>query len=115
MTQSRTSTEQPPALSWLGRLIGTPKAAPSAPATGRERRAEPRREVSIEARLVPEFGRSFPCRIVDVSLGGARVRFDAEAPRKLETVRLVFLPSRRTHVGRVRWTNGSEIGVEFVD
>jgi hypothetical protein len=114
MPQGRTSTEQTTALSWLGRLIGTPKAAPRA-ATGRERRTQARREVSIEARLVPEFGRAFACRIVDVSLGGARVRFESEAPSNVETVRLVFLPTRRTHLARVRWTDGTDLGLEFLD
>jgi hypothetical protein len=111
MPHGDTSTEQS-AFSWLGRLLGT--TAPRSAAAAAERRTAARREVSIEARLIPEFGRSFRCRIVDVSLGGARVRFAGEAPLKLDTVRLVFLPSCQTHVARVRWREGLEIGLEFV-
>lgn len=113
MPELRTSTDQA-AFSWLGWLLGKPAPQGGAAAARPDRRAVPRREVSIAARLVPEFGRSFPCTIVDVSLSGARLRFAGEAPTKLETVRLVFLPTRQVHVARVRWSEGTDMGLEFV-
>jgi hypothetical protein len=111
MPNGRTSSGQT-AFSWLGRLLGI--SARSTAAAAQERRTAARRGVAIQARLIPEFGRSFLCTIVDLSLGGARVRFDGEAPLKLETVRLVFLPSRHVQVARVRWTQGTDMGLEFV-
>jgi hypothetical protein len=113
MMQDRSSTEQTTAFSWLGRLIGSAPQS-KAQASAGERRTAPRREVSIAGRVVPEFGRSFACRIIDVSLGGARVRFDGQPPANLATVRLVFLPSGRAHVARVRWREDTEVGLEFV-
>jgi hypothetical protein len=112
MPNGRTSSGQT-AFSWLGRLLGS-SAARSTAAAAQERRTAARRGVAIQARLIPEFGRSFLCTIVDVSLGGARIRFDGEAPLKLDTVRLVFFPSRHVQVARVRWTQGTDMGLEFV-
>ena len=57
--------------------------------------------------------RIFPCRILNVSSGGAKVRFDGEIPDgaeiRISCSRFVEMPAR------VVWCKGGKMGLEFLD
>ncbi|HMA16255.1 MAG: PilZ domain-containing protein [Bacteroidota bacterium] len=58
-------------------------------------------------------GRLLPCRVTDISLGGARLLFDTEPPPAAgEAIALSHPDSRPVACARV-WQEGPEIGVEF--
>ena len=58
-------------------------------------------------------GRLLPCRVTDISLGGARLLFDTAPPAGAgHTLALSHPDSRTVACARV-WQDGSELGVEF--
>lgn len=82
------------------------------PDSVRNKRRFPRVAVSVPARLLQPGAGPFPCTIVDISSGGARVRLgrgDGLAP---ETV-LIDLVDGLAFEARVAWRNGAEAGLTF--
>lgn len=79
---------------------------------GDNRREWPRyraeREFSLTATL---DGHLLTCRVADVSLGGARLQFNAEPPHGGSIA--LSHPDSRTVTCRRVWQAGPEIGVEF--
>lgn len=67
------------------------------------------RDFSLTASL---GGRLLPCRVADISLGGARLLFDAEPPAVGQTIALSHPHGHSVACARV-WQDGPEVGVEF--
>lgn len=68
------------------------------------------RDFSLTASL---DGDLLPCRVADISLGGARLLFDTAPPAGAgHTLALSHPDSRTVACARV-WQDGSELGVEF--
>jgi len=91
----------------------------------RQRRATSRMPVHAEAELVVE-GRAVPCRIIDLSLGGAKLAIKGITPRSLEnatTAELLAAPSQdepaqafHVHLQNLRYGEHDDelfIGAEF--
>ena len=78
----------------------------------RERRSYPRKRVMLAANL--EFSDTlFPCRILDISLVGARLQIDEDMPletlMQLVTTRFGLLPVE------IMWRVTDQIGVQFLE
>lgn len=58
-------------------------------------------------------GRLLPCRVADISLGGARLLFDSDLPPAAEEAITLSHPDSRTVACAPVWQEGAEIGVEF--
>ncbi len=70
------------------------------------------RSFTLSARL---DGKVLPCRVEDVSLGGARLIFDDAFPGEPGQSQMLELshPDAQTAVCEAVWQNGREIGVRF--
>lgn len=75
----------------------------------RDRRREQRVPVDVEARALPG---GYPCRILDLSPSGARIRMPAGLLPA--TFVLVEWSTGRAHQAQVRWREGPELGVRFL-
>jgi flagellar biosynthesis GTPase FlhF len=89
-------------------------------AQGRERRKTPRSVVDEEAQLLlVRDGFTVPCRIVELSLEGCRIKADARLPAgmlvRMETsFKVRGMPFRFSGVGI--WTDGAnQVGIRFVN
>ena len=60
-------------------------------------------------------GKEMECSVVDISLGGIRLRFlvDEDVDMKGKNIKMVLLDGRFEKTGEVRWQNGKEFGVQF--
>jgi len=77
-----------------------------------ERRRFRRKSVILASTLVTARG-AVQCVVLDLSLGGARIRFP-EKLEPLEQVTLVFAKFGR-FPGHVVWRNGADAGLQFSD
>ena len=68
------------------------------------------RDFSLTASL---DGCLLPCRVADISLGGARLLFDAAPPAGAGHALALSHPDSRTVACARVWQDGSELGVEF--
>ena len=82
-------------------------------ADGKEARRHPRRTVLRRGVVVHgPTGRSIPCTIIDLSLGGARLQlFAPDLPENELT--LIDAELGRLHELRVAWRAGGFVGVAF--
>jgi type IV pilus assembly protein PilZ len=82
-----------------------------------DRRCSDRRiQVDVGAELVVEGGSRFPCRVSDVSMGGARVEMAAPLPFGSTVMLRLRLPgSARDLVlpSVVRWNRPGLVGLQF--
>lgn len=80
-----------------------------------ERRLHPRRTVSLPARLVDANDCITPCRVLDISAEGARIRIGPPYAFLPGTFKLAIDtrqgPTRRAEV---MWRRGVEVGVYFL-
>ncbi|MEZ5667030.1 MAG: PilZ domain-containing protein [Alphaproteobacteria bacterium] len=82
----------------------------NAPATGQERQRHVRTAVLIAGRLAAGGG-SHACEIINISIGGARLRLDS-VPATLDAV-TVQVDGYPDLTGYVVWRADREVGVEF--
>ena len=80
-----------------------------------ERRSEPRRVTLLQAEI-NMVGEPAPiaCVVTDISSSGARVFFE-DIPTLPEYIRLSIHHPKSEHRCKVRWTNGDEAGLMFLD
>lgn len=77
-------------------------------------RKEERKPVSRAARIELDSGRSLPCRITDVSSGGALLTVpDSEWLPKTFVIHDTFSDTRRQV--QVMWTSPDRAGVRYID
>jgi hypothetical protein len=91
----------------------TPDDEPQLPSDGRsERRGRPRRHVLWRGVLQTVDG-PFPCLVLNVSLGGAKlaVRTEIEPDRDVT----LMLGALGVFPAIVVWTEGGAVGIRFVD
>lgn len=78
-----------------------------------ERREWPRYTLDVGAEIeLDADGRKFPCKMEDISLGGARLNAEGLPPLFGSTVSLYHPASGRCLVAR-SWRRGDELGVAF--
>lgn len=77
---------------------------------GGGRRAAPRGRSSVDTSLRTAATRS-PCRIIDISTGGARLRLYEELAA--ETSIQIALPAKGLVDAHIVWANGREAGCRF--
>lgn len=80
--------------------------------TGAERRRQTRRRSALAGRVLLGEGRSSPCGIQNLSVGGARVKLNAPLPLPHQ-VCLLDLTHWLAHDAEVRWQDGETAGVRF--
>jgi hypothetical protein len=82
-----------------------------------QRRATLRHEVSVRGAVIIQVGeasRSVGCRLIDLSLGGARIELDEDCILP-EKVKLTENCRGTVHECSVRWRNGREAGLGFLN
>ena len=99
------------ASAWIAH--GTDTAAPTADVQGRNRRRFARQPIDGITELWFQ-GRSAPCRLVDLSPGGARVVPDGVEPIPGTAVR-VALPNAGIRDATVVFRNNTGVGLQFAD
>ena len=97
---------------WSQRAVASGSRSDTLP-TGVERRRFPRRPVDAISEVWLRERRS-PCRLVDLSLGGARVMLWEPAPVPGTEVRLA-LPNARIRAATVVFRNDVAMGIRFAD
>ncbi|MGI9353236.1 MAG: PilZ domain-containing protein [Rhizobiaceae bacterium] len=81
----------------------------------KDRRSEPRRITLLQAEIrISEDAAPIACVVNDVSKSGARVFFDV-IPTLPRHVHLHIHHPESSHKCEVRWTDGDEVGLMFVD
>ena len=82
-----------------------------------DRRCSDRRiEIDAAAQLVTAGGACIPCRVADISLGGARVVTNAPVPFGTTMLLRTSLPGSAREVvlpAVVRWTQQGVLGLQF--
>jgi len=80
--------------------------------TTQNRREWPRYHAERDFALAASIGgQLLPCIVADISLGGAKLVFDAEVPA-VETIELSHPDGEAVSCARV-WQDSREIGIEF--
>lgn len=82
-----------------------------------QRRATLRHEVSVQGAVIIKVGeasRSVGCRLVDLSLGGARIELEEDCILP-EKVQLMESHRETVHECSVRWRNGRQAGLSFLN
>jgi len=78
------------------------------------RREWPRYRAERDFSLIASLdGHLLPCRVADISLGGARLLFDAEPPAGAGQTIALSHPDSRTVACARGWQDGPQVGVEF--
>lgn len=96
----------------LAQRLASIAAAPPIAVEGRCDRAEPRRSVYRQGRLIVAGGVELNCMIVDTSENGARVELDgAESLPDFVTLKIVMTGASRR--ARVIWRRGRSAGLSF--
>lgn len=83
--------------------------------SGPERREYERSEVTLEGVLsFPEEGTEFPCKIRDISVGGAKIGFDEAKDKSLigRTV-VLTLALYGSFDGEIMWIKQNNAGINF--
>ena len=90
------------------------------PGRGVDRRSAERSAVDIVAEAAFDDGTTAPCRIRDLSAGGARLEIDCELGRpdafdRVDRFLLLIARQDRPRPVRVAWRYMTELGVAFLE
>lgn len=83
------------------------------PSGRRAERSEPRKEAQQIGRLFFGDGCERKCRITDISVGGARVKFEYASEKLPEYVTLKFEATGQSRQARVAWQRDYSAGLSF--